>query len=103
MTGLVSVDRYDDYVVQIKTQRQKTHYKNNQLCDCATINPKVNSLINGKCSLVSLCVLKHRSKPPGRRRDVARKFWASVIPVQRSKVYEINKDLPSSTYVHTCL
>ena len=32
------------------------------------------------CSLVSPCLLKHRSKSPGRRRDVARKFWASVIP-----------------------
>ena len=24
--------------------------------------------------------LKHRSKSPGRRHDIARKFWASVIP-----------------------
>ena len=38
MTGLVSVDREDYYVVQLKTQRQKTHCKNNQLSDCATIN-----------------------------------------------------------------
>ena len=92
MTGLVSVDRDDDYVVQLKTQRQKTHCKNNQLSDCASINPNVNSVINGKralfyrvrtaatCCLVSPCLLKHRSKSPGRRRDVARKFWASVIP-----------------------
>ena len=50
MTGLVSVDRYDDYVVQLK---RKTHYKNNQLSDCATINPKVNSVINGKRALFS--------------------------------------------------
>ena len=32
------------------------------------------------CSLVSPCLLKHRSKSPGQRRDVARKFWASMIP-----------------------
>ena len=32
------------------------------------------------CSVVSLCLLKHRSKSPGRGRDVARKFWVSVIP-----------------------
>ena len=30
---------------------------------------------------MSPCLLKLRSKSPGRRRDVARKFWASVIPV----------------------
>ena len=47
MTGLVSLDRDDDYVVQLKTQRQKTHCKNNQLSDCASINPNVNSVING--------------------------------------------------------
>ena len=29
---------------------------------------------------MSPCLLKHRSKSPGRRRDVARQFWASVIP-----------------------
>ena len=44
MTRLVSVDRDDDYVVQ----RQKTLCKNNQLNDRATINPNVNSVINGK-------------------------------------------------------
>ena len=54
MTGLVSVDRDDDYVVQLKTLRQKTHYKNNQLSDCATINPNVNSVINGKRALFSV-------------------------------------------------
>ena len=54
MTGLVSVDRNDDYVVQLKTHRQKkTHCKNNQLSNCATINPKVNSVINGKRALFS--------------------------------------------------
>ena len=53
MTGLVSVDRDDDYVVQLKTQRQKTHCKNNQLSDCASINPNVHSVINGKCALFS--------------------------------------------------
>ena len=53
MTGLVSVDREDDYVVQLKTQRQKTHCKNNQLRDCASINPNVNSVINGKRALFS--------------------------------------------------
>ena len=47
MTRLVSVDRDDDYVVQLKTHRQKTHCKNNQISDCATINPNVNSVING--------------------------------------------------------
>ena len=51
-TGLVSVDHYDDYVVQLKTQRQKSHYKNNQLCDCATINRKVNSVLKGKTCLI---------------------------------------------------
>ena len=88
----MSVDRDDDYVVQLKTQRQKTHGKNNQLSDCATINLNVNSVINGKralfsgvrmaatCSLVSPSLLMHRSKSPGRRRDVARKFWAGMIP-----------------------
>ena len=29
---------------------------------------------------MSPCLLKHRSKSPGWRRDVARKFWACVIP-----------------------
>ena len=53
MTGLVSVDRDDDYVVQLKTQWQNTHCKNNQLSDCATINPNVNSVINGKRALFS--------------------------------------------------
>ena len=53
MTGLVSVDRDDDYVVQLKTQRQKTHGKNNQLSECTTINPNVNSVINGKHALLS--------------------------------------------------
>ena len=53
MTRLVSVDRDDDYVVQLKTQRQKTHCKNNQLSDCATIKPNVNSVINGKRALFS--------------------------------------------------
>ena len=53
MTGLVSVDRDDDYVVQLKTQRQKTHCKNNQLSDYAAINPNVNSVINGKRALFS--------------------------------------------------
>ena len=45
MTRSVSVDRDDDYVVQLKAQRQKTHCKNNQLSDCATIYPNVNSVI----------------------------------------------------------
>ena len=88
MTRLVSIDHDDDYVVQLKTERQNTHCKNNQLSDCATINPNVNRVINGNVSylagkdgsLVSPCLIKHRSKSPGRRRDVARKFWASVIP-----------------------
>ena len=53
MTRLVSTDRDDDYVVQLKTQRQNTHCKNNQLRDCATINPNVNSVINGKRALFS--------------------------------------------------
>ena len=56
MTGLVSVDRDDDYFVQFKTQLQKkknTHCKNNQLSDCATINANVNSVINGKHALFS--------------------------------------------------
>ena len=53
MTGLVSVDRDDDYVVQLKTQRQKTRCKNNQLSDCASINPNVNCVINGKRALFS--------------------------------------------------
>ena len=54
MTALVLVDRDDDYVVQLKTQRQKkTHCKNNKLSDCATINPNVNSVINGKRALFS--------------------------------------------------
>ena len=44
----MSVDRDDEYLVQLKTQRQKTHCKNNQLSDCAAINPNVNSVINGK-------------------------------------------------------
>ena len=54
MTGLVSVDRDDDYFVQLKTQRQKKkkkkkkYCKNNQLSDCATINANVNSVINRK-------------------------------------------------------
>ena len=43
----MSADRDDDYVVQLKTQWQKTHCKNNQLSDYATINPNVNSVING--------------------------------------------------------
>ena len=43
----MSADRNDDYVVQLKTQRQKTHCKNNQLSDYATINPNVNSVVNG--------------------------------------------------------
>ena len=51
MTGLVSVDRDDDYFVQLKTQRKKKDCKNNQLSDCATINANVNSVINGKCAL----------------------------------------------------
>ena len=42
----MSTDRDDDYV-QLKTQRQITHCKNNQLSDNATINPNVNSVING--------------------------------------------------------
>ena len=47
----MSVDRDDDYVVQLKTQRQKTHCK--QSSDYATINPNVNSVINGKRALFS--------------------------------------------------
>ena len=43
----MSADCDDDYVVQLKTQRQKTHCKNNQLSDYATINLNVNSVING--------------------------------------------------------
>ena len=54
MTRLVSIDRDDDYVVQLKTERQTvTHCNNNQLSDCATINPNVNSVINGKRALFS--------------------------------------------------
>ena len=53
MSGLVSADRYEDYVVQIKTHHQKSHYKNNQLYECATINPKVNRVTDGKCALFS--------------------------------------------------
>ena len=53
MTGLVSADLNDNYVVQLKTHRQKSHYKNNQLCECATINPKVNRVIDGKRVLFS--------------------------------------------------
>ena len=53
MTELVSADCYDDSVVQLKTHRQKSHYKNNQLCECATINLKVNSVIDGKHVLFS--------------------------------------------------
>ena len=77
---------------KLKIQRQKAHYKTNQLCDYATVNPKVNSVINGKTclilrvrtastsSLLSLCLSKCRSRSPGYRHDVAQKFWASVIP-----------------------
>ena len=43
----MSADRDDDFVVQFKTQRQKTDCKNNQLSDYATINLNVNSVING--------------------------------------------------------
>ena len=43
----MSADRDDDYVVQLKTQQQKTRCKNNQLSDYATINPNVISVING--------------------------------------------------------
>ena len=53
MTGLVSVNRDDDYVVQLKTRRQKTHCKNNQLSDCTTINPNVNSVINRKLAYLA--------------------------------------------------
>ena len=53
MTRLESIDHDDDYVVQLKTERQNTHCKNNQLSDCATINPNVNSVINGKRVLFS--------------------------------------------------
>ena len=53
MTRLVSIDRDDDYIVQLKTERQNTHCKNNQLSDCATINLNVNSVINGKRALFS--------------------------------------------------
>ena len=53
MTRLVTVDRDDDYVVQLNAQRRKTHCKNNQLSDCATINPNVDSVVNGKCALFS--------------------------------------------------
>ena len=53
MTPLVSIDRDDDYVVQVKTKRQNTHCKNNKLSDCATINPNVNRVINGKRALFS--------------------------------------------------
>ena len=53
MTRLVSADRDDDYVVQLNAQWQKTHCKNNQLSDCATINPNVNCVINGKRALFS--------------------------------------------------
>ena len=49
----MSVDRDDDYVVQLNAQRQNTHNKNNQLSDYATINPNVNSVINGKRALFS--------------------------------------------------
>ena len=53
MTGLVSADRYEDYVLQFKTHRQKAHYKNNQLYECITIYPKVNSVLDGKHALFS--------------------------------------------------
>ena len=53
MTRLKSIDHDDDYVVQLKTERQNTHCKNNQLSDCATINPNVKSVINGKRVLFS--------------------------------------------------
>ena len=53
MTGLVSVDRDDNYVAQLKTQWQKTHSKNNHLSDCATINLNVNSVITEKRALFS--------------------------------------------------
>ena len=53
MTGLVSVDRDDDYVVRLKTQWQKHTVKTNQLSDCASINPNVNSVINRKRALFS--------------------------------------------------
>ena len=43
----MSADRDDDYNVQLKTQWQKHTVKNNQLSDYATINPNVNSVING--------------------------------------------------------
>ena len=52
MIRLVSIDRDDDYVVQLKTERQNTHCKNNQLSDCVTINPDVNS-VDGKRALFS--------------------------------------------------
>ena len=48
-----SVDRDDDYVVQLKTQWQKHTVKTNQLSDCASINLNVNSVINGKRALFS--------------------------------------------------
>ena len=53
MTRLVSIDRDDDYVVQLKTERQNTHCKNNQLSNGPTINSNVNSVINGKRALFS--------------------------------------------------
>ena len=40
-------------------------------------------------SLLSFCLLKCRSKSPGWRHDVARKFWASVIPELPSILLEI--------------
>ena len=49
-TGMVSVDRDNDKVVQLKTQPQKNTQKN-QFSDYATINPNVNSVINGKRAL----------------------------------------------------
>ena len=55
MTGLVSADGYDDYVVQLKTHQQKSHNKNNQLCECATINPKVNRVIDEGRLLHAVC------------------------------------------------
>ena len=39
MTGLVSVDSYDDYVVRLKTQRQKSHYKNKEVAIDSRLSP----------------------------------------------------------------
>ena len=43
---------------------------------------------------MSPCLIKHRSKSPGRRRDVARKFWASVIPASHAMLVCVSQYVP---------